>query len=163
MCSKCSHTEHLVAVLTLKIAFLLLLQRPSVSLAWSFQTAQPSSSWWPFIMMSALRLKSIQYLQDNWWWNINRMMQTHSACALPCSWSVHLLIDLSVADSVMELRSSDYHKQTGCVFVFVAYLCLKNEWAESSDPRFRGHAYNMHSNLQTRSPEKTHLSDVIHA
>lgn len=36
--------------------------------------------------------------------------------AIPHSRSVHLLIDLLVADSVMELSSSDYHKQTGCLF-----------------------------------------------
>lgn len=36
--------------------------------------------------------------------------------ATPHSWSVHLLIDLLVADGVMELRSSDYHEQTGCLF-----------------------------------------------
>lgn len=40
--------------------------------------------------------------------------------AVPHSWSVHLLIDLLVADSVMPLRSSDYDKQTGWLFVFHA-------------------------------------------
>lgn len=40
--------------------------------------------------------------------------------AIPHSRSVHLLIDLLVADSVMELSSSDYHEQTGCLFVFPA-------------------------------------------
>lgn len=42
-----------------------LLQRPSVSSARSFQTARPARfGGGPFIMMSALRLKSIQYLLD---------------------------------------------------------------------------------------------------
>lgn len=58
-------------------------------------------------MMSALCLKSIQYLQDGRWWSISRIIQTHTWTAIPHSRSVHLLIDLSVADSLMELSSSD--------------------------------------------------------
>lgn len=70
-------------------------------------------------MMSALRLKSIQYLQDSRWWNVNRIMRGHAlGAAIAHSWSVHLLIDLLVADSVMGLRSGDYQGQTGCLFCF---------------------------------------------
>lgn len=44
--------------------------------------------------------------------------------AIPHSRSVHLLIDLLVADRVMKLSSSDYHEQTGCLFVLPAsVLC----------------------------------------
>lgn len=71
--------------------------------------------------------------------------------AVPHSWSVHLLIDLLVADSVMPLRSSDYDKQTGCLF----FMQLCNHSATLSD----GHVgvdtclwiLHMHSNLHMLS------------
>lgn len=112
-------------VSTLKTAFLLpppsLLQRPSVSLARSFQTARPTGLvWWPFIMMSALRLKSIQYLRDRRLvgTSIEIMRARALGAAIAHRRSVHLPIDLLVADSVMELRGSDYQEQTGCLFSF---------------------------------------------
>lgn len=38
--------------------------------------------------------------------------------AIPHRRSVHLPIDLLVADRAMELRGSDYQEQTGCLFGF---------------------------------------------
>lgn len=82
----------------------------------SLKRMRPAGSWWPFIMMSALRLKSIQYLQDGRWRNINRIIQMHThGTAISHRRSVHLCIDLLVADSVMGLGNSDYCKQTGCL------------------------------------------------
>lgn len=72
-------------------------------------------------MMSALRLKSIQYLQDRRLVGTSiEIMRTRARSARPflIARSVHLPIDLLVADSVMELRGSDYQEQTGCLFSF---------------------------------------------
>lgn len=68
--------------------------------------------------------------------------------AIPHSWSVHLLIDLLVADSVMELRSSDYHEQTGCLFVFHASARCGLESVSTGHVKVDTY---MHSNLQMPS------------
>lgn len=114
MYNKCNHIKYL-AGLTLKIGFFFLLQRPFISFACSFLTAQPAGLWRPFIMMSALCLKSIQYLQEDGRSNINRIIETSNA-QLFLSWSVHLFIDLLVAEDVIELRSSEYYNRTDCLF-----------------------------------------------
>lgn len=84
-------------------------------------------------MMSALRLKSIQYLLDRRLvgTSIEIMWTRALGTAVPHRRSVHLPIDLSVADSVMELRGSDYREQTGCLFSFpsVSFIGI---WASAS-------------------------------
>lgn len=75
--------------------------------------------------------------------------------AVPHSWSVHLLIDLLVADSVMPLRSSDYDKQTGWLFVF--HVSVQPQCDSQHRPCRGGHMHlnacilHMHSNLQMLS------------
>lgn len=51
--------------------------------------------------------------------------------AIPHRGSVHLLIDLLVADSIMELRGSDYQEQTGCLFSF-PFVSFIGIWVSAS-------------------------------
>lgn len=90
-------------------------------------------------MMSALRLKSIQYLLDRRLVGTSiEIMRTRAlGAAIPHRRSVHLPIDLLVADSVMELRGSDYQEQTGCLFSFpsVSFIGI---WLSASGDLYEG-------------------------
>lgn len=76
--------------------------------------------------------------------------------AIPHSRSVHLLIDLLVADSVMELSSSDYHKQTGYLFVCSSRICLQSFSTSCAQVKDYTRAYG-HVNRSSKTQSPTEL------